>query len=103
MGVVEVGKSEAKGTGGPAYGTLVYDQEMSEIRPREVQNFLYAGDGGARRDADDTASPSTTMSTRPPIPSPIRCSRPSCWPRGGAATARGTGISRKATITTASR
>ncbi|MDD8026830.1 MAG: glycosyl hydrolase-related protein [Acidobacteriota bacterium] len=45
MGVVEVGKSEAKGTGGPAYGKLVYDQEMSDIRPREVQNFLYAGDG----------------------------------------------------------
>ncbi|MCX6560270.1 MAG: glycosyl hydrolase-related protein [Candidatus Aminicenantes bacterium] len=45
MGVVEVGKSEAKGTGGPAYGSLVYDQEMSDIRPREVQNFLYAGDG----------------------------------------------------------
>jgi alpha-mannosidase len=40
MGVVEVGKSEAKGTGGPAYGQLNYDEEMSDIRPREVQNFL---------------------------------------------------------------
>jgi alpha-mannosidase len=40
MGVVEVGRSEAKGTGGPAYGSLVYDEEMSAIRPREVQNFL---------------------------------------------------------------
>ncbi len=44
MGVVEVGKREAKGTGGPAYGSLVYDQEMADIRPREVQRFLQAGD-----------------------------------------------------------
>jgi alpha-mannosidase len=44
FGVLEVGKGEAKGTGGPAYGTLVYDEEMKDIRPREVQNFLYAGD-----------------------------------------------------------
>jgi alpha-mannosidase len=44
FGVLEVGKGEAKGTGGPAYGNLVYDEEMSDIRPREVQNFLYAGD-----------------------------------------------------------
>jgi len=40
MGVVEVGRSEAEGTGGPAYGNLVYDEDMSRIRPREVQNFL---------------------------------------------------------------
>jgi alpha-mannosidase len=44
FGVLEVGRGEAKGTGGPAYGNLVYDEEMSDIRPREVQNFLYAGD-----------------------------------------------------------
>jgi alpha-mannosidase len=44
FGVLEVGRGEAKGTGGPAYGNLVYDEEMSEIRPREVQNFIYAGD-----------------------------------------------------------
>ena len=43
FGVLEVGKGEAKGTGGPAYGNLVYDEEMKDIRPREVQNFLYAG------------------------------------------------------------
>jgi alpha-mannosidase len=43
FGVLEVGKGEAKGTGGPAYGSLVYDEEMKDIRPREVQNFLYAG------------------------------------------------------------
>ncbi len=45
MGVLEVGSGEIKGTGGPAYGNLVYDEECSEIRPREVQNFLSAGDG----------------------------------------------------------
>jgi alpha-mannosidase len=44
FGVLEVGQGEAKGTGGPAYGNLVYDEEMSDIRPREVQNFLTAGD-----------------------------------------------------------
>jgi alpha-mannosidase len=43
LGVLEVGSGEAKGTGGPAYGNLVYDEEMKDIRPREVQNFLYAG------------------------------------------------------------
>ncbi len=44
FGVLEVGSGEAQGTGGPAYGNLVYDEEMKDIRPREVQNFLYAGD-----------------------------------------------------------
>ena len=44
FGVLEVGKGEIAGTGGPAYGNLVYDELCSEIRPREVQNFLYAGD-----------------------------------------------------------
>jgi alpha-mannosidase len=44
MGVVEVGIGEAPGTGGPAYGTLNYDEEMSKIRPREVQNFLNVSD-----------------------------------------------------------
>jgi alpha-mannosidase len=44
LGVLDVGAGEAKGTGGPAYGNLVYDEEMKDIRPREVQNFLTAGD-----------------------------------------------------------
>ncbi len=43
MGVVEVGRSEIPGTGGPAYGNLNYDELCAEIRPREVQNFLSAG------------------------------------------------------------
>jgi alpha-mannosidase len=44
FGILEVGSGEAKGTGGPAYGNLVYDEEMKDIRPREVQNFISAGD-----------------------------------------------------------
>jgi len=44
FGVLEVGSGEIAGTGGPAYGTLVYDELCSDIRPREMQNFLYAGD-----------------------------------------------------------
>jgi alpha-mannosidase len=44
LGVVEVGSSEIKGNGGPAHGNLVYDEECSDIRPREVQNFMSAGD-----------------------------------------------------------
>jgi alpha-mannosidase len=46
LGVVEVGRSEIAGTGGPAYGNLVYDELCSDIRPREVQNFISAGDDG---------------------------------------------------------
>jgi alpha-mannosidase len=45
MGVVEVGAGEAAGPGGPAYGSLVYDERMSDIRPREVQNFISVSDG----------------------------------------------------------
>ncbi len=40
MAVVEVGRSEIPGTGGPAYGRLNYDERCAEIRPREAQNFL---------------------------------------------------------------
>jgi alpha-mannosidase len=42
MGIVEVGRGEISGTGGHAYGNLVYDEICSRIRPREVQNFLCA-------------------------------------------------------------
>ena len=44
LGAVEVGTSEIEGPGGPAYGNLVYDEECSDIRPREVKNFVSAGD-----------------------------------------------------------
>ena len=42
MGIVEVGRSEILGTGGPAYGKLDYDELCADIRPREAQNFLSA-------------------------------------------------------------
>ena len=103
MGVVEVGKSEIPGTGGPAYGNLNYDEQCSEIRPREVQNFIERQRRGVRGDADDERRrqrlPGPDARTRRHIPF---CS-PSCWRRGGAATARATGTSRRATIATASR
>ena len=44
MGVVEVGTSEVPGTGGKAYGNVIYDEPISKIRPREVQNFLNVSD-----------------------------------------------------------
>ena len=40
LGVVEVGTSEVPGNGGKAYGNVIYDEPISKIRPREVQNFL---------------------------------------------------------------
>ncbi|MGA2533552.1 MAG: glycosyl hydrolase-related protein [Candidatus Aminicenantales bacterium] len=68
LGVVEVGKGEIAGTGGPAYGTLVYDELCSDIRPREVQNFISAG--------DDTFGVTLTTSVavcdfKDPTPSPV--------------------------------
>jgi alpha-mannosidase len=88
FGVLEVGKGEAKGTGGPAYGNLVYDEEMKDIRPREVQNFLYAG--GA--DFGVTFSTSVAVNdykdrTDDPVPCPVLqpillASRRSCHGEG---------------------
>jgi alpha-mannosidase len=88
FGVLEVGKGEAKGTGGPAYGNLVYDEEMKDIRPREVQNFLYAG--GA--DFGVTFSTSVAVNdfkdpTDDPVPYPVLqpillASRRSCHGEG---------------------
>jgi alpha-mannosidase len=68
LGVVEVGKSEIAGTGGPAYGDLVYDEPCSDIRPREVQDFISAG--------DDAFGVTLTTSVavcdfRDPTPSPV--------------------------------
>ncbi|MBN2651969.1 MAG: discoidin domain-containing protein [Spirochaetales bacterium] len=40
MGIVEVGKDEIPMTGGHAYGSVNYDEPASEIRPREVRNFI---------------------------------------------------------------
>jgi alpha-mannosidase len=88
MGVVEVGKSEIPGTGGPAYGNLNYDEPCSEIRPREVQNFLSAAD----RDFGLTLSTSVAVNdykdpTSDPVPYPVLqavllASRRSCHGEG---------------------
>jgi len=88
MGVVEVGKSEAKGTGGPAYGSLVYDQEMSEIRPREVQRFLSAGDGSfgvtltTSVAVNDYADPTDGPVGYPVLQAVLLASRRSCHGQG---------------------
>ncbi len=88
MGVVEVGRSEAKGTGGPAYGSLVYDQEMSDIRPREVQRFLSAGDGrfGVTLTTDvavnDYADPTDDPVDYPVLQAVLLASRRSCHGQG---------------------
>ena len=67
MGVVEVGRSEIPGTGGPAYGTVNYDEPCSEIRPREVQNFMSA----SGRDFGVTLSTSVAVNDyRDPTPDP---------------------------------
>jgi alpha-mannosidase len=68
LGVVEVGRSEIATTGGPAYGHLVYDELCSDIRPREVQDFIAAG--------DDTVGVTLTTSVavcdfKDPTPSPV--------------------------------
>jgi alpha-mannosidase len=88
MGVVEVGKSEIPGTGGPAYGNLNYDEPCSRIRPREVQNFLSAGG----RDFGLTLSTSVAVNdyqdpTSDPAPYPVLqavllASRRSCHGEG---------------------
>lgn len=88
FGVLEVGSGEARGTGGPAYGNLVYDEEMKDIRPREVQNFLYAGG----RDFGVTFTTSVAVNdykdpTDDPVPYPVLqpillASRRSCHGEG---------------------
>jgi alpha-mannosidase len=88
MGVVEVGKSEAAGTGGPAYGNLVYDELMSEIRPREVQNFMNASDGriGLTLTTDvavnDYQDPTASPVSYPVLQGVLLASRRSCHGQG---------------------
>lgn len=45
MGVVRIGKDEAAGIGGHAYGTLKYTDELKTIHPRQVQRWIDASDG----------------------------------------------------------
>jgi alpha-mannosidase len=88
MGIVEVGKSEIPGTGGPAYGSLVYDESCSQIRPREVQNFLSAG--GTRFGVtmstsvavNDYQDPTTAPAGHPVLQAVLLASRRSCHGEG---------------------
>jgi len=88
LGVVEVGKDEIAGTGGPAYGNLVYDEECSEIRPREVQDFLCAWDDalGVTMSTSvavwDYLDPTTGPTDYPVLQPVLLASRRSCHGEG---------------------
>jgi alpha-mannosidase len=88
LGVVEVGRSEAAGTGGPAYGTLVYDEPMAEIRPREVQNFLNVSDDrfgltlSTSVAVNDYRDPTGGPAGRPVLQAVLLASRRSCHGEG---------------------
>jgi alpha-mannosidase len=88
LGVVEVGSSEIKGPGGPAYGNFVYDEECSDIRPREVQNFLSAGDDrfGVTLSTSvavcDYKDPTTSPVAYPVLQPILLASRRSCHSEG---------------------
>jgi len=88
LGVVEVGISEAAGTGGPAYGNLVYDELMSDIRPREVQNFMNVSDGkiGVTLTTDvavnDYKDPTANPVSYPVLQGILLASRRSCHGQG---------------------
>ncbi|MEW5900589.1 MAG: alpha-L-fucosidase [Acidobacteriota bacterium] len=88
MGVVEVGRSEIPGTGGPAYGNLNYDELCSRIRPREVQNFLStnAGDLGLTMSTsvavNDFQDPTPDPISNPLLQAVLLASRRSCHGEG---------------------
>ncbi len=88
MGVVEVGKNEIPGTGGPAYGNLNYDEPCSEIRPREVQNFLSASgsDFGLTMSTsvavNDYKDPTSNPVSYPVLQAVLLASRRSCHGEG---------------------
>ncbi len=69
MGVVEVGRSEIRGTGGPAYGNVNYDEPCSEIRPREVRDFMSVGDG---RSGMTLSSSVAVMDFKDPTTDPVK-------------------------------
>jgi alpha-mannosidase len=88
MGVVEAGKSEAPGTGGPAYGSLVYDQPMSDIRPREVRNFMNVSDTrfgltmSTSVAVNDYLDPTSDPARYPILQAVLLASRRSCHGQG---------------------
>ncbi|HUU37728.1 MAG TPA: glycosyl hydrolase-related protein, partial [Candidatus Desulfaltia sp.] len=88
MGVVEVGRSEIPGTGGPAYGNLNYDEPCAEIRPREAQNFLSA-DGmnfgltmSTSVAVNDFLDPTPDPASYPVLQAVLLASRRSCHGEG---------------------
>jgi alpha-mannosidase len=88
FGVLDVGKGEIAGTGGPAYGNLVYDELCSEIRPREVQNFLYGGGGAfgvtlsTSVAVNDFKDPTDDPASYPVLQPVLLASRRSCHGEG---------------------
>ncbi len=88
MGVVEVGRSEIRGTGGPAYGNVNYDEPCSEIRPREVRDFMSVGDGRSGMTLSssvavmDFKDPTTDPAQAPILQAVLLASRRSCHGEG---------------------
>ena len=88
MGVVEVGKSEIEGRGGHAYGDLNYDELCSQIRPREVQNFLNVSDGhlgltmSTSVAVNDYQDPTENAASYPVLQAVLLASRRSCHGEG---------------------
>ena len=84
MGVVQIGKDEIPTTGGHAYGKLTYYEKCSEIRPRELQNFVDASDekGGVTLSADvsvfDWQDPTTNAPADVVLQPVLLASRKSC-------------------------
>jgi hypothetical protein len=84
MGVVRVGRDEVPTTGGHAYGALTYYEKCSDIRPREVQNFVDASDGkgGVTLSSDvsvfDWQDPATNASAGIVLQPVLLASRKSC-------------------------
>lgn len=88
MGIVQVGKSEVEGTGGHAYGDLNYDEPCSQIRPREVQNFLSVNDShlgltmSTSVAVNDYQDPTDNPVSYPVLQAVLLASRRSCHGEG---------------------
>ena len=84
MGVVQIGRDEIPTTGGHAYGNLTYYEKCSDIRPRELQNFVDASDekGGVTLSADvsvfDWQDPTTNAPAGIVLQPVLLASRKSC-------------------------
>lgn len=84
LGVVEIGKDEIPGTGGPAYGGLNYTDQCRDIHPRVVQDFINANDaqGGLTLSSSvavfDWIDPTTNTVAYPVLQPVLLASRKSC-------------------------